>query len=59
MFFKFSVVVVCINVMHQKTQRERSSQSELFWLQIFDLIITFSVMAKTVVDRRRMRHTEC
>ena len=36
MVFKFSVGIVCINVVHQKTQREKSSQGEIvlivnFW----------------------------
>ena len=58
MFFKFSVGFVCLKVVHQESQRERSSQSELFCFQIFDLIITFSVMEKTVVHRGGMRETE-
>ena len=37
MFFKFSVGIVCINVVHQKTERQKSSQSEIisivnFWV---------------------------
>ena len=35
MFFKFSVRVVCINVVHQKTQREKSSQSEIILIVNF------------------------
>ena len=29
MFFRFSVEIVCINVVHQKSQRQKSSQSEI------------------------------
>ena len=35
MVFKFSVGVVCINVVHQKTQREKSSQSEIILIVNF------------------------
>ena len=35
LFFKFSVGVVCLNVVHQKTQREKSSQSEMILIVNF------------------------
>ena len=35
MFFKFSVGIVCINVVHQKTQWQKSSQSEIILIVNF------------------------
>ena len=51
MFFKFSVRVVCINVVHQKTQREKSSQSEIilivnFWFYYNFLGYNFATVLK-------------
>ena len=34
-FFKFSVGAVCINVVHQNTQREKSSKSEIILIVNF------------------------
>ena len=41
MVFKFSVGVVCINVVHQKTQRKKSSQSQIILIVNFLFDYTF------------------
>ena len=41
MVFKFSVGVVCINVVHQKTQRKKSSQSQIIFIVNFLFDYTF------------------
>ena len=35
MFFKFSMGIVCTNIVHQKTQRQKSSASEIILIVNF------------------------
>ena len=58
MFFRFSAEIVCINVAHQKTQRQKSSQSEIVLTANFWFDYNFLGYDKTAVDRGGMRQTD-